>query len=176
VPNWHGTPDWEPGQLVTAADLNAQIRDNVGYLFARPIAAVTADENSDFTTTATDFVDIDAGFSVLLALEGSRARVHFHGVLFLQGSSAGTQRAFFDVAVDGVRQAGDDGICFVETVNNGVRHVSFTRLITGLTPGTHTFRPQWKCYASAGTPSVTMYAGAGTPQANVHPQFIVEEC
>lgn len=177
MPTWHGTPDWEPGQLVTAADLNAQIRDNVGYLFARPLGVYTADEAANYVTTATAFVDVDAAdFTVMLTIGSGRARVHFHGSLHLNGSSPGSQRAFFDVLVDGARHGRDDGICFIETVNNGHQFVSFTRVIAGLTPGPHTFKLQWRGYATVGTPTLTLYAGAATPLADVHPQFSVEEC
>lgn len=176
MPEWHGAADWEVGQLVTAADMNAQVRDNVGYLFARPLAAFVADEATDYTTSSTVFVDIDAAdFALALEIKGTRVKAHFHGNVFLDATLAGTQRAFFDIAVDGVRVAGDDGIAYLKATNSDDRLMSFTRVIAGLTPGLHTFKLQWKAYASAGTPTLTLYAGAGTAQADVHPQFWVEE-
>lgn len=172
---WHGTANWDVGQLVTAADMNAQVRDNIGYLFERPAGVVTSNRESDYVTTSTAFVDVHASeMAVTLDLEGTRVQVQFQGNFHIETSSPGTNRTYLDVAVDGVRQAGDDGICLV--VGGGYMSVTgFRWVITGLTPGTHTFSLQWKTIASVGTPTATLFAGAGTSLQDLHPQFSVEE-
>lgn len=171
---WHGSANWDVGQLVTAADMNAQVRDNVGYLFERPLAFVTINRSSDFVTTSTSFVNVHSDeMAVTLTLAGTRARVHFYGNFTLQTSSPGTCYLSLDVSVDGIRQAGDDGICGGQ---NGQMQIGFSYVITGLTPGTHTFRLMWKAVPQGEyTATATLYAGAGTSNHDFHPQFSVEE-
>lgn len=173
---WHGTADWDVGQLVTAADMNAQVRDNVGYLFERPTAVVTSDEASDFVTTSTAFVNVDTSLMALtLDMEATRARVTFQGFFHIFTSSPGTGRLYLDVAVDGARQAGDDGITLLDVTTDDRQPLGFSWVVTGLTPGSHTFALQWRTTASVGTPTATLYAGAGTSGFDLHPQFSVEE-
>jgi len=173
---WHGTADWEVGQLVTAADLNAQVRDNVGYLFERPLGLVTSNRSSDFVTTSTSFVNVHADdMAVTLDLEGTRVRVTFQGNFRIQTSSPGTGRLYLDVAVDGIRQAGDDGICVVHVTTDSYEPLGFSWVITDLAPGTHTFTLQWRTTASVGSPTTNLFAGAGTSGHDLHPQFSVEE-
>lgn len=170
---WHGVADWEVGQLVTAADLNAQVRDNLGYLFERPLALVTVNRASDYVTTSTAFVNVHTDeMALTLTLAGTRARVTFQGNFFTQTSSPGTCYLSLDVSVDGLRQAGDDGICGGQ---DSQMLLGFSYVITGLTPGTHTFRLMWRAIASVGSPTAMLYAGAGTLNHDFHPQFSVEE-
>jgi hypothetical protein len=84
--------------------------------------------------------------------------------------AAALGRVNLDLDVDGVRHAGDDGLTRIDTIT---APVSFVRLIRGLTPGSHTFRLQWRVSSGA---NATLYAGAGTsPQLDLHPQFWVRE-
>lgn len=173
---WHGTADWEVGQLVTAADMNAQVRDNLGHLFERPLSVIVSDRVSDFVTTSTSFVNIHSSdLAVTLDMEGTRAQVSFMGVLRIQTSSPGQGRMYLDIAVDGVRQAGDDGIAFLIATSDGFATSCFHWIVTGLTPGLHTFTLQWKVTASSGGPTGTLFAGAGTSTLDFHPQFAVQE-
>ena len=173
---WHGAADWDVGQLVTAADLNAQVRDNVGYLFERPLTVITSNRGSDFISTSTSFVNVHVDeLALTLTLAGTRARVTFQGNFRIQTSSPGAGRLYLDIAVDGIRQAGDDGLLVTHITSDDFVPLAFSWVLAGLTPGTHTITLQWKAYASVGTPTVTLYAGAGTGGFDVHPQFSVEE-
>lgn len=173
---WHGAADWDVGQLVTAADMNAQVRDNIGYLFERPTAVITSDEAGNFITTSTAWVNVDAtDMALALDLEGTRARVTFQGMFRVQTSSPGTGRLYLDITVDGVRQAGDDGITMLHVTSDDYQPLGFSWVVTGLTPGAHTFALQWRAMASVGTPTATLFAGAGTTGFDVHPQLSVEE-
>jgi len=129
-----------------------------------------ANEGSDYTTTSASFVDIDAtNLSLTIITTGGDVKVHFHGVL----DHTATQGFInFDVDVDATRDGGDDGyIASSATSGNDKTPITFTRLITGLSAGSHTFKLQWKTSAS----TATLYAGAGTTNLDVHPQFWVEE-
>ena len=173
---WHTPKTWELNELVTENMLNEQVRDNVSYLFERPLTVVTSDRGSNFVSTSTSFVNVHAGDMALTpTLVGTRARVTFQGNFRIQTSSPGAGRLYLDIAVDGIRQAGDDGLLVTHITSDDFVPLAFSWVLTGLTPGTHTVTLQWKAYASVGTPTVTLYAGAGTGGFDVHPQFSVEE-
>lgn len=158
---------WQADTLVTAADLNTELKDNLNTLKSPASAHFEANEASDYTTTNTTFVDVDGTngkFLLTLTTLGGDVMVHFSGTVL-----PGSGRVFFDVWVDGSPSAGDDGIAV--TSNNTVTPVSFTRLITGLSANSHTFALRWKVSAGTGT----LYAGAGTATSDVHPQFWVRE-
>ena len=124
------------------------------------------DEASDYTTTSTSFVDVDGtNLALTIITNGGPVLVHFHGMFYTNGA-----RMWLDVDVDGTRTAGDDGIIGAWQTANFT--VTFSRLITGLSAGEHTFTLQWKVI-SGGT--AKLYAGAGTSNADVHPQFWVRE-
>jgi hypothetical protein len=168
---WTTPKDWTTDELVTASDLNTHLRDNLNALKSPPSAHFEANESSDYTTTSTSFVDVDATagkLSLTITTNGGDVLVHFHGSVENGGGSA----IFFDVAVDGTRTAGDDGILRARaSTTTDTVPVSFTRLITGLSAGAHTFKLQWK----VGANTATLCAGAGTSGKDVHPQFWARE-
>jgi hypothetical protein len=175
------------GDLLTATDWN-QAGDNFDHLaalkaggsalsakssaaelLATPRATYTLNESSNYTTTSTSFVDIDATkLALTLITNGGDVEVNFYGSFSIDG----TQPFYLDVAVDGVRTAGDDGLLKHSITTSGATaNTAFRRLISSLAAGSHTFKLQWK---TAGN-TLTLYAGAGTSQSDVHPQFWVKE-
>jgi hypothetical protein len=161
---WHTPASWSVGQLVTATNLNEQLRDNLEFLKTPPTALYNVNQGSDYTTTSTSFVDVDAtNLSLTITTAGGDVLIAF------MGFTGGTSRAYYDVAIDGVRLAGDDGL--IANVLANFTPVSFVALKQGLAPGSHTFKLQWK--VNSGT--ATMYAGAGTSALDIHPQFWVRE-
>ena len=167
--NWTAPITWNVNQLVTADNLNQQLRDNLEFLKSPPTASVVLDQSSDYNTTATSFVNIDSSvLSLSLTTAGGALLIGFHGVI----SPTGTHSVYLDITVDGVRVGGDDGLLSVTRATTGTTpSVSFVRLVTGITAGAHTVRLQWK--VSAGTS--TLYAGAGTTGNDTHPQFWARE-
>jgi hypothetical protein len=163
---WTQPKTWSSEPL-TSSDLNTHLRDNLEILKDPASGDYTLNEVSDYTTTSTTFVDVDAtNLSATLTTNGGDVFVFFAPLVAL-GSS---QIVFFDLDVDGTRLGGNDGI--VATVPTGVGvAVPIIAMVTGLTAGSHTIKLQWK--VSAGTGKI--YAGAGTANADVHPQFIVRE-
>lgn len=165
---WTTPKDWAVDEQLTASKMNTHLRDNLNALKSPPSAQYVCNQGSDYSTSGTSFANVDnTNLAFGLFTNGGDVLVHFHGSF---QAASGTVAVFLDVAVDDVRHAGDDGIV-VEAVSTSVQSVSFTRLITGLSAGAHTFKLQWK----TGGTSVTLFAGAGTSNRDVHPQFWARE-
>lgn len=177
MPAQWATPvkDWSDNALVTAADLDTEIRDRMEFLKAPPTDYVRVDEGADYTTTSTTFVDVDSlgdpDLSLTIVTAGGDVLVGFSGAF--QHSSVAVRIAL-DVAVDGVRLGGDDGLISGACAGsqNGYLPMAFVAMVRGLSAGSHTFKLQWKT-ASA---TATLHAGAGTGTfGDTHPQFWVRE-
>lgn len=161
---WRQPVTWSVGQLVTATNLNEQLRDNLEFLKTPPTALYTVNQASDYTTTSTSFVDVDAtNLSLTIATAGGDVLIVF------MGYGGGTARLYLDVAIDSVRMAGDDG--FLAAVSGVNTPITLVALKQGLTAGSHTFKLQWKVNSGTGT----LYAGAGTAGLDTHPLFFVRE-
>ena len=165
MPTWTTPKTWSTGEALAASDMNTHIRDNLGALKAPPTDAYVCDEASDYQTNQTTFVDVDStNLSLTITTTGGDVMIGFHGHVHANGGNCS-----FDVAIDGVRDGGDDG--YILVYNAYRSPVNFVRLVQGLDAGSHTFKLQWKVTAG----SATLYAGAGTGNHDVHPQFWVRE-
>jgi hypothetical protein len=165
------TPKTWSNEPLVASDLNTHLRDNLEEIKDPPSANYELNESADYTTTSTSFVDIDATegkLQLTINTNGGDVLVHFHGTLTANGALS----AYFDIDVDAARNGGDDGIEGVSISTNTPVTVSFTRLITGLAAGSHTFKLQWK-RRTANT--LTMFAGSGNSNWDLHPQFWARE-
>lgn len=166
--DWTTPKTWAVDELVTASALNTHLRDNLNALKTPPSAHYECNEASDYTTSGTSFADVDAtNLALTITTNGGDVLVHFHGLV-----SNTVGRVFLDVyESDGAaRIAGDDGM-IRSGLNGEAETLTFTRLITGLSAGEHTFKLQWKVNTGTGT----LYAGAGSTNADVHPQFWARE-
>lgn len=159
------TPKTWTNEALTSSDMNTHLRDNLLALKSPPTDSYICNEVSDYATVQTTFVDVDAAnLALTITTTGGDVLISFHGHIYANGGICS-----LDVDVDGTRIGTNDGITNVYTAYH--QAVSFTRLLTGLAAGTHTFTLQWK--TSAGT--ATLYAGAGTANHDHHPQFWVRE-
>lgn len=163
---WTTPKTWQNNVLITEDDLNTHVRDNLDYLKSR-VDNVT-DSNlvnlgADVTTTSTVFVDVDASLEITITTTGGDVLLGWSASIETGGTSA-----YFDIAVDGTRQAGDDGYIKVD----GTQSIGFVVLLTGLSAGSHTFKLQWRARTSN---TLTMFMGAGTSQKDVHPQIWARE-
>lgn len=162
---------WVTGELVTATLLNTHIRDNMDALKAPPTSVYNVNEASDYQTTGTSFADVDAtDLALTITTTGGDVEVWFSGAVDISSS---TSKVYLDVAQDGTRVGGDDGIVMFEgnTLYNGTLVMSFKILVQSVSAASHTYKLQWKI--STGT--ATMWAGAGTSTYDMHPQFGVRE-
>lgn len=165
---WTTPRTWAVGEAITADLLNTHLRDNLSELKDPPSASYALDESSDYTTTSTSFVDVDAtNLSFTINTTGGDVMAHFHGTV----DGLGAYSYYFDIDVDGTRIGLDDGIYETQHSSAAANGLSFTRLITGLAAGSHTFKLQWKVEGGTGK----LYAGAGTSTHNAHGQFWVRE-
>lgn len=138
--------NWATGELVTAEDMNS-IGENLATL-RHPITAVAAyTTTEDIRAEVTEFTDVDSdNLSLTITTAGGDVLVHFYGTT---GRGGGHDfQGSFDIDVDGTRQGSDDGVVKVYFQYIKHRCVSFTRLIQGLSAGSHTFKLQWKSYGS----------------------------
>jgi len=106
---WHTPITWQVNQLVTDTDLNEQVRDNLSYLKQRvdtPASAqYTLNESTDYTTSSSSFVDVDAvRLALTLYTSGSAVLVGFYGTFSASGTT--DTLCYLDVALDGVRIGG----------------------------------------------------------------------
>lgn len=128
-----------------------------------------ADEGSDYTTTSTTFVDVDAtNLSLTITTTGGNVMVGYSGTVRIDTVGA---HVHLNVDVDGSVVAADDGIVSMRSTGVTINSMSFVYLVTGLSAGSHTFKLQWKVSSS----TATLYAGAGTSNNDIHPQFWVQE-
>lgn len=161
---WTDPKTWTAAVL-SSSDLNTHLRDNLNALKEPPTDDHTVNEATDYSTTSTSFTNVDGtDLSLTITTTGGDVLVHFHGVM--ANASGGI---LLDFTVDGVRHSTDDGILRHGT--NVACATTFTRLVTGLSAGSHTFVLQYKVTGGTGI----IYAGAATGGFDVHPQFWVRE-
>lgn len=172
---WSTPETWSSGQLVTADDLNEQLRDNMIALKDPPTGWYVLNEATNITSTSTSWTDVD---STLLSLDvttgGGDVMVGFCGAVDIAGATVNT--AMFDVTMDGVAIGGDDGFLGVVGVDGSaattVRLISFVRLVTSVPAGAHQFRLRWR---GSNTGVRTLYVGNGASNRDFHAQFWVRE-
>lgn len=166
--SWAPPQDWDDGNLMGATKLNLDVRNNELALKAPPSYSFVPDEDANYSLAAGAWEAVDAdNMSVALATGGGDVFVGFHGT-FSCNTLVPLLR--IDVAVDGVRIAGDDGI-INRKLSTSLHSLSFIRLIPDLAAGEHTFELQWKTNVSG----TLLYAGAGTANRDLHPQFWARE-
>lgn len=163
---WIQPKTWSSEPLV-AGDMNTHLRDNLEALKDPPQGGTDIDNSSDYSTTSTSFVDVDAtDFSTTITTHGSDVLVTL--CVTVVGS---TNYAYFDIEVDGTGVAGDDGILKKLCDGNAPDTMTLYYWVKGLSAGSHTFTLQWK--ASTGT--VKIYGGQGSAGTQLHGQWDVRE-
>jgi len=177
---WTPPKDWQTGAVVTAAEMNTYISNNLLALKNRVSAQYRLAEATDYSTTSTSFVDVDATrLALTLETTGGHLLVGFHGVV----RTFNGMGVYFDVDIDGTRVGGDDGITMTEANETySAQNLSFVRLVTGIEAGSHTVKLQWKKATSTAN-AVVLYAGGSshistvgqTVEGMMHPQFWVLE-
>jgi hypothetical protein len=172
--NWTTPATWTTGQLVSASDLNTQVRDNLEYLKERTdapgFAQYTVNETANYTTTSGVFVDVDSTkLALTIVTRGNPVMIGFYGTI---SSGAADTTINLDVLLDGTRIGTGNGMIQLRrnsSTFSGLDPVAFVHVVPTLAPGSHTFKLQWKQSGS----SAVLYA-ALTP-LDVHPQFWVRE-
>lgn len=163
---WTQPKTWTNEPLV-AGDMNTHLRDNLEELKEPPQGGTEIDNASNYSTTSTVFVDVDAtDFSTTINTNGGDVLVTLCATVV--GSS---NWAYFDIDVDGSRVGDDDGIIKKHNSGGSGDAVMLYFWVKGLAAGSHTFTLQWK--ANSGT--VYLYGGQSGAGNDVHGQWDVRE-
>jgi hypothetical protein len=158
---WTAPKTWA-GDLLATSDFNLHIRDNLLWLKSPTSVSVTL--ANAITTTSTSWADA-TGLSVTMTTNGGNVLVIFTAAT--KHSADGS--TWVDLDVDGASQGGTDGIMF--RTGTGLRNVSFSWVVEGLSAASHTFKIRWK--VSAGT--ATMVADDSSSGEKMKPFLYVVE-
>ena len=100
---WHDPKTWNTGDLLTAQEMNSQLRDNLRYLKELPYAQSTIRQETNYSTGSRGFVDIGRQPLSLTLRTAGAAQVGFLGTFQMDRSST----LYLDLTVDGVRLGND---------------------------------------------------------------------
>ena len=144
---WHAPITWEVDQLVTADNLNQQIRDNQEYLLSPNHERIVRDNSGNYSiTNVLTFQDIDASnLSIDLETHGGPVWVHFQAMVYTINTA---HIGYFDIDVDGTRVGNAYDLGLASVTNGLPTLLSLSLLLTGLAADTYTLRPQWRTNAT----------------------------
>lgn len=134
------TPKTWTSEVLSSANLNTHLRDNLNYLFAPSTADFTTTAN--YSTTSTTFVDVNStDFSLTIAPAGTEVWIFFRGSI---NSNTGTNASAMDLTKDGSSLSSETSGVVQFTSTTAIQVVSFVFRVTGLTPTTsYNFKLQW---------------------------------
>ncbi|CAG0991318.1 hypothetical protein ANRL4_02491 [Anaerolineae bacterium] len=137
---WNTPDTWTTGQLVTAEDLNLQLRDNLNYVHSgKPLAGIARSAGSDYQTNSGTLVDIDGtNLKATFTTTTGRILIAFSGTFYADGAA---RLLNLDVDVDGALM-GPSGMV-KEVLDAAPRLVTFVVAKTGLSNGSHTVKVKW---------------------------------
>ena len=153
--SWTTPRTWSDNELVTAALINAHVRDNEDYLLNPNDIYVKNTSSTDFTTTSASYVAVDATLSVALTTYGGGVII---GTTFNCDASAGTITFAFDV--DGTQHLEFNPVVNPTpgTPDSRGRNVMVVRLPDSVVAaGAHTVSLKWKV---SGGGTATIYNDA----------------
>ena len=142
--DWTTPKTWVVDELVTAPLLNTHLRDNLGYLFARPGAQAKLTSGAAYGVPSTSYVPVDSA-NLRLTLATASGRVLIGLTATLTGNA--TLYAGFRVNIDnGARYEpwGDS----VQVLVNPTLAPLPPLLVVGLSAGAHTFTLEAKVAAN----------------------------
>ena len=132
------TPQTWTAALVTVADFNEQIRDNLDWLKSRPNDQYVGDGTGSYTVTATSPTKVSTDFDLTITTTAScKVLVTFTASVV---NAANTNNYALDVYLDGssVTPSNMDAI-FVGSHASERQYVAWTALIDVTSAGSHTF-------------------------------------
>lgn len=151
---WTLPRTWATGEIVTAAQLNTHLRDNLEYLKQRddtPLNHFTCTSNTGYSTTASAYSDVDAaGLSGTLVTSGGPLLIGVAGAWKSSGTSIDM---CLDVAINGVRIGhATYGVTFLQSVAANLYLPVAWSTVRALAAGTYALKLQWR--TSSGTLSL----------------------
>ena len=163
---WIDPPAWS-ASLVTVTAFNQYIRANMQALKTPP-SGLSYVSGRDYQIaglgafTAVDTALADGAFQHTIALAGSVAKVEFFGSLHPKVNNG---QMAWNISVDGTDYFPSPGIGYSDYtgMSANIVPVAFSFMLTGLTPGNHTFRLNWsgthtaiklECTGTDGSPAM----------------------
>lgn len=147
--NWTNPKTWVTGDVVTADDLNTEVRDNLMYLkSANTYSEVSADMT--YSTASASWADIDpTNLSLSVTTRGGLLMLSFEAVIRMTDDR---MTPFFDITINGTRQGGTYGLGQHIVEYNGFPAGDFIKPLrmniqywrANLPAGTYVLRPQWR--------------------------------
>lgn len=139
---WTTPKNWS-AILVTVADLNTHIRDNLNALKTPPQDIYSTGAYAGANTTSSTFVNIDAtNLSLDITTTGGRIAILLQVLVY---ATATAQRAYFDISINGSR-IGDTsyGLGNVYCATAGERFTYNLFIVTGAqAAGSYNVKPMW---------------------------------
>lgn len=138
---------WVAGNVLTAAQLNQQVRDNVSFLAGTKGAEIVTSQ----TTASTSYTDLATAGPAVSTLTGTTALVLLSALLL---NNTSTNLCYMGFAISGATTvaAGDeDALIYQAFANNGQAQMGTVVLVTGLTAGTNTFTAKYRVNGGTGT-------------------------
>jgi hypothetical protein len=160
---WTLPRTWATGEIVTAAQLNTHLRDNLDYLKLRedtPLNHFTCTSSTAYTTTSSTFTDMDsAGLTGTLVTTGGPVLI---GAAMSWKSSGTSIDVCLDVAINGARIGhATYGVTMMQSVAaNLLLPVAWSQ-VRALAAGAYALKLQWRTSSgtlSAGPTGTQFYA------------------
>lgn len=141
--------DYAQGAMVSSADFNLYVFDNIEALKTPANASATTTSTQDVTSTT--FVDVTA---MTLSITPSHASgtgiLHVVGMLTVRCSSTATiYNTVIDLLVGGTSVSGGIGVAQVRGNTDQTFSVTIDRIVTGITTGAKTVKLQAKVDSGA---------------------------
>ncbi|MFZ4815661.1 MAG: hypothetical protein ACOYL5_14075 [Phototrophicaceae bacterium] len=167
---WTPPKTWQTGDLVTANDLNTHLRDNLLALKAARLLG-SLSYNANYSTTSQSWVNVDAtNLNLTVVTRGGLLLIGMRSVISM---SSGSRVGQFDLALDGARQGGTNGLFAFKADADGGAYsfhqdipASFLYLKQGVAAGNHSVTLQWRVGTSGDTTttfSIDSSASGGMP-------------
>ena len=159
--SWTLPRTWATGEIVTAAQLNTHLRDNLEYLKLQndtPLNHFTCTASATYSTTSTSFADVDAsGLAGTLTTTGGPLLIGLAGNWKSSGTSIDV---CLDVTINGARIGhASYGVSFMQGVAANLYLPVAWSAVRAMAAGTYALKLQWR------TSSGTLWLGPnGTTQ------------
>jgi hypothetical protein len=166
-PIWTTPRTWATGELVTAAQLNQHLRDNLDWLkspaWAQHIG--TGSGNYALAPVVNTWTLLHTDFDRSLTTLGGRVLIH--AALMVNTTATGTSA--FSLEIDGVVQGNTDGLAAIFGAGNA--YLSFVYPVV-LSAGPHTIRLMTRLTTSG---TVTVYNHPSSSGQRLTPLFWIGE-
>lgn len=152
---WTTPATWTAGQVIGATDLNAQVRDNLSYLFSgRPLGTKVYVGAANYTTTSATFSDVDAANLILSLSSVSSGRIIALAALYGGSDNTASSAIEVDLILDSTTRAGHA----THGLMRGVQNVSWGMFIigyfSGVSVGSHTIKLQFRNVTAGATATI----------------------